>query len=55
MSNKVKYLIFFSGLLFVGVIVYLSLLYKVFWGYLFTFIPILIIIRVVDKMRRKTK
>lgn len=48
MNKKVKYLIFFIGLLLVGAIVYIALLYQQFWIYFFTLIPIMVILAIVD-------
>jgi hypothetical protein len=55
MNKKTKYLIFFIGLFFVGLVVYLSLFFQIFWGYLFTLLPILAIVKVVDDKPKRRK
>jgi hypothetical protein len=55
MNKKNKYLIFFIGLFLVGVIVFLSLVYQVYWGYIFTIVPIWGIMRIVEHPRFKKK
>ena len=53
MDTKIKYLIFFIGLIMVGAIVYIALWLQSFWVYIFTLIPIMAIVRVMDDKKQK--
>ena len=53
MDTKIKYLIFFIGLIMVGAIVYIALWLQSFWVYIFTLIPIMVIVRVMDDKKQK--